>query len=237
MMWAIAGVAVLAIAFAAYSLLRGGGGGQPSAPPPNVATERPTDFPTSIPTEAATAPPAAETLAPAETAALGLPTPPVRCEIQGPCYPSGIPRIGSPAESMADWTNGLPTLRDRAAEKYTASDNTSPTVLEYHVALNASDRVLWEWYWCAASSGVLYKNLSSINLAFKLDGKDVSSSLQNANFTNAPWSCRIYFIALSDWPTGTHRLTTTASITGLVNDGSTDYVPGDYVDDYTVTVK
>ncbi len=45
------------------------------------------------------------------------------------------------------------------------------------------------------------------------------------------------YVALSNWPVGKHHIVTTATFTSKINDGTSDYAPGDYVLDYTVNVQ
>ena len=72
---------------------------------------------------------------------------------------------------------------------------------------------------------------------FILDGKDVTSQMSTTDLPNNGQQCRLILTELSNWPAGSHHLTTTATFTKKINDGTADYDPGDYVLDYTVTVQ
>ena len=150
---------------------------------------------------------------------------------------ASAPKIASADLSKSALTSGTPYLEDRAAEKYQAADSAKPGKLTFTVALKPSDQVIWDYTWCASGQAVLDDNFKSIKLKFVLDGKDVSSQMQTLDQPNAGQQCRLYFTALSDWPTGGHHLTTTATFTGKINDGASDYAAGDYVLDYTVNVQ
>ncbi|HEX8992931.1 MAG TPA: hypothetical protein VF784_14720, partial [Anaerolineales bacterium] len=65
----------------------------------------------------------------------------------------------------------------------------------------------------------------------------VSSQMQTTDVPNNGQQCRVFFASLSNWPAGSHHLTTTATFTGSINDGTSDYSAGDYVLDYTVNVR
>jgi hypothetical protein len=49
--------------------------------------------------------------------------------------------------------------------------------------------------------------------------------------------CRLLYTALSDWPGGEHHLTTQATFTAPVNDGTMEFAAGDYVLEFTVYVR
>jgi len=149
---------------------------------------------------------------------------------------SGAPKLAGKDESMSALTSGKPALEDKAAEKYQASDYAQPGKLTYTVTLKPSDEVVWLYAWCATTQPLLDENFKNIKLKFVLDGKDVSSQMNTADLPNNGQQCRVYFSALSDWPAGSHHLTTTASFTQKINDGTADYAAGDYVLDYTVNV-
>ena len=138
---------------------------------------------------------------------------------------------------MSALTSGKPALEDKAAQKYQGSDFAQPGKLDYTVALQSSDEVIWIYAWCATTQPLLEDNFKSIKLKFVLDGKDVTSQLNTADLPNNGQQCRIYFSSLSQWPTGSHHLKTTATFTQKINDGSADFAPGDYILDYTVNVR
>jgi hypothetical protein len=47
----------------------------------------------------------------------------------------------------------------------------------------------------------------------------------------------VVYAELTDWPAGEHHLSTIATFTAKINDGSADYAAGDYELDYEVFVK
>jgi hypothetical protein len=156
----------------------------------------------------------------------------------GPLPPAaGAPKIGSKDQSTSALTSGAPFLENKAPEKYQASDSAKPGTLTYTVSVKPSDQVIWAYAWCAASQTVLDQNFKSIKVKFVLDRKDVTSQMQTNDLPNNGQQCRLYFAALSAWPTGSHHLTTTATFTDKINDGTADYAAGDYLQDYTVNVQ
>ncbi|MGE5071877.1 MAG: S41 family peptidase [Anaerolineae bacterium] len=150
---------------------------------------------------------------------------------------SGPPTMATTDESKSALQSGKPFLEDKATEKYQASDFAKPGILKYTVSLAPSDEVVWSYVWCATTQATLQKNFKSIKLKFVLDGKDVTTKVSTLDLPNNGQQCRVYFTALSNWPTGSHHLTTTATFANSINDGSADYDAGNYVLDFTVNVQ
>ena len=151
---------------------------------------------------------------------------------------SGAPTMASKSDATTALTSNVPYLEQKASEQYKASDFAKPGTLTYTVTLNPSDQVLWSYSWCTTTQDILNNNLKSIKLKFTLDGKDVPvSNMQVDNTPNGGQACQNTFTALSNWPTGSHHLITTATFTQKINDGTSDYPTGDYILDYTVNVQ
>ncbi|HEY9153051.1 MAG TPA: S41 family peptidase [Anaerolineales bacterium] len=162
-----------------------------------------------------------------------LPTPSVTLQPA-----ASAPSIDSISQSTAAVSSGAPQLEHDAAEQYQASDFAKPGKLTYTVSLSTSDQVLWTYGWCATTTTILNTDLKNIQLKFTLDGQDVPVS--DFATTDSPQNgqqCHTLYVALSNWPVGQHHITTTATFTGQINDGTSDYAAGDYVLDYTVNVQ
>jgi C-terminal processing protease CtpA/Prc len=151
--------------------------------------------------------------------------------------PAGPPTIASQSEAEQALSTSQ-QLEQKAREQYAASDFTQAGTLTYTVNLNESETLVWLYAWCAATQETLEQNFENIELKFMLDGEAVPlSDLATQDLPNGGQQCRIYYTALSDWPSGEHHLSTTATLTGPINDGTADYEAGDYVLDYTVYVN
>src|SRR5215213_3230298 len=151
--------------------------------------------------------------------------------------PSGPPTIASQAEAEQALSTSQ-QLEQKAREQYDASDFTRAGPLTYTINLNESETLVWLYAWCAATQETLEQNFENIQLKFMLDGEEVPlSDLATQDLPNSGQQCRIYYTALSDWPSGEHHLSTTATFTGPINDGTAAYEAGDYVLDYTVYVN
>jgi C-terminal processing protease CtpA/Prc len=151
---------------------------------------------------------------------------------------SGAPTMASKADAATAYSSSTPALEDKASEKYSAPDYSKPGTLKFTVSLTPSDQVMWIYGWCTTTQDILTNNLKSIKLKFTLDGKDVPvSAMQVDTAPNGNQQCQNTYTALSNWPTGSHHLITTATFTTKINDGTSDYSAGDYVLDYTVNVQ
>jgi len=97
---------------------------------------------------------------------------------------------------------------------------------------------LWLYAWCATSTEILKQNLENIELKFELDGEEIPlETFKQDELENSGQQCKLYYTALSNWPEGEHHLSTTATYTSSINDGTADYEAGNYVLDYAVYVK
>ena len=149
---------------------------------------------------------------------------------------SGAPTIADNNTAKAALQANVPPLEAKATEQY-PNGLTTPGTLTYTISLSPADQVIWLNGWCAKTNTILTTNLDNIQFKFSLDGKDVpTSSFVVDNTPQGGQQCHAYYTALSNWPVGRHHLTSTMTVTGKINDGTSDYAPGDYVSDYTVNV-
>ncbi len=149
---------------------------------------------------------------------------------------TGAPKIASKDEAASALSSGTPFLEDKAQQKY--SNNPNPGTYPFTVTLSSTDQVMWAYVWCTMTADILANNLKSIQLKFSLDGKDVPvSDFATAEAPLGGQQCHIWYTALSAWPVGAHHLTTTATFTSQINNGTSNYAAGDYVLDYTVNVQ
>jgi hypothetical protein len=152
--------------------------------------------------------------------------------------PSGAPEIGSSSAATSALTSGTSFLEDKAREKYKGADFGVPGTLIYTIPLTESEDLVWLYAWCAATTDVLKKNFESIDLKFTLDGEEVPLGKFNTeDLENGGQQCRLYYTVLSNWPAGEHHALTAVTFKSTINDGSSDYAPGDYILDYGVYVK
>lgn len=152
--------------------------------------------------------------------------------------PSGPPVIASQADAINALSSNVPLLENNAKEQYQSADFSKPGTLTYTIQLSKSENLVWLYAWCTDTQDTLNQNFQNIHLKFMLDGKEVPLDLfVTQDLPNNGQQCRLYFTALSDWPTGEHHLSTTATFTSKINDGTADYKAGDYILDYTVYIN
>lgn len=152
--------------------------------------------------------------------------------------PSGPPKMASESGASAAFRGGDKFLEDLARENYQSSDYSKPGTLTFTVPLLKDESLVWMYAWCTTTTDILNQNFQNIKLKFMLDGVEVPlDSLANEDLENNGQQCRLYYTALSDWPAGEHHLSITATFARSINDGTSDYVAGDYVMEYDVFVK
>jgi len=152
--------------------------------------------------------------------------------------PSAAPKVASVADAEAAFNSGAAFLEDLARESYEADTFSKPGTATYTVPLDESAPVVWAYVWCAENTDTLAKNFENIQLKFMLDEKEVpTDSFATFELETGGQVCRLIYTSLNDWPIGEHHLVTTATFKAKINDGTTDYEPGDYVLDYKVYIK
>ncbi len=152
--------------------------------------------------------------------------------------PSGAPKVASIEEALSALSGGASFLEGLARETHDAAEYKQPGSLAFTVPLDPSTVAVWAYAWCASDAATLEQNLADITLQFVLDGEQIPLEQFAVYDTDASGkSCRLYYTSLSDWPAGEHHLTTTATFTSAINDGTADFPAGDYVLEYTVYVK
>jgi C-terminal processing protease CtpA/Prc len=152
--------------------------------------------------------------------------------------PSGPPEMASAAAASSALTSGKSFLEDLAREKYDSADYGAPGRLTFTIPLTKTDTIVWLYAWCATSTETLNQNFENIDLKFVLDGEEIPlDKFRKEDLESGGQQCRLYFTALSKWPAGEHHLSTTATFTAAINDGTSDYEAGDYVLDYAVYLK
>jgi C-terminal processing protease CtpA/Prc len=153
--------------------------------------------------------------------------------------PSAPPKIGDAAAVNEALNSGVKQLEEVAKEKYSADDLIKmDQTFTYTIALNKSQDLFWVWGWCAIDQNTLDQNLKDIQLDFSLAGDVVPlDQLQKLDYDSGSQKCTAYITVLSDWQAGENHLSTTATFTTPINDGSADYPAGKQVFDYTVYIK
>ena len=153
--------------------------------------------------------------------------------------PGAAPKVASVTEAEAALTSGVAFLEDFAQEKYDSKTAfAKPGTVTYTVPLAKSAPVIWSYAWCAADAKTLAANFENIQFKFVMDDKEVpTDSFGTFESETGGKVCRLIYTSLSDWSAGEHHLVTTATFKSKINDGSADFVPGDYILGYKVILK
>ena len=152
--------------------------------------------------------------------------------------PSGPPELASPSAAASAFSSGVSFLEGVAREQYEDADYAVPGTLTFTIPLLKEETLLWLYAWCTTTTEVLNQNFENIELKFVLDGEEIPlDQFRQEDRENNGRQCRLYYTALSKWPAGEHHLSTAATFTAPINDGTADYEAGDYVLDYAVFMK
>jgi hypothetical protein len=130
-------------------------------------------------------------------------------------------------------------LEALAQEKYTEQDFAKPGTLPFTIKITDNKPTYFSYSWCAADEKTLQQNFEHIQATLYFNdeklGKDVvhnlSYKLQNGMV------CGDVGALMSDWPAGKYELKAVATFDQKINDGVSDYEPGDYIFVYNVTVN
>jgi len=134
--------------------------------------------------------------------------------------------------------NGAVSLESLASETYTEADYSKPGMLTFTSNVTNDKPVYFSYGWCAKDEATLKQNFEHINLSLYYNetklGTDVVQSLSYSSTDGQ--ACLELGVLMSEWPAGQYHLKAVAVFDQKINDGISDYDPGDYVYKYDVTV-
>ncbi len=161
---------------------------------------------------------------------------PLKSQPKGP-----MPKMETDANAVIKVLSGKDWhyLQALAKEQYSDADSAKPGTLTYTVNITDDLPVYFVYGWCAVDEATLKQNFEHINvkLYFNSDelGKDVVQNLSYKTQDNL--TCLDFGVLMSDWTDGEYKLKAVATFDEKLNDGMSDYEPGDYIFEYNVTVK
>ncbi|MCE7861512.1 MAG: hypothetical protein DYG86_17230 [Chloroflexi bacterium CFX2] len=151
--------------------------------------------------------------------------------------PSAPPKIASQDEAENAFSSAAAFLEDKAREQYSPEEVSQPGVFAYTIPLAKSETLIWGYFWCTTTQEILDQNFSQIEVNFELNDESVPlDKFVIADLPSGATQCRVIYTALSDWKSGEHHLTTSATFKTPINDGMSEYPAGDYVSEYSVFV-
>lgn len=130
-------------------------------------------------------------------------------------------------------------LQALAKEQYTDADYAKPGTLTYTVSITEDQPVYFNYGWCAKDDAILQQNMQHINVKLYFNGDELGKDVvQNLSYKSADnMSCADFGVLTSEWTDGEYKLKAVATFDQKLNDGISDYDPGDYIFEYNVTVK
>ncbi len=124
-----------------------------------------------------------------------------------------------------------------AAEQYSQDDFAKPGTLTYTVTITDDRPTYFSYGWCAVDEETLRQNFDHIAVTLYInDAKFPANSIHNLSFTSNDLQCVDFGVLMSEWPEGKYTLKAVATFDEQLNDGLDDYVAGDYVFIYNITV-
>jgi hypothetical protein len=133
-----------------------------------------------------------------------------------------------------DWVS----LQSLAPETYTDEEYAKPGTLTFSAKVTNDKPVYFNYGWCAKDEATLRQNFEHIAVQIYFnDGKLGSDVVHNLMYTLPDGqNCLDYGLLLSEWPAGEYLIKAIATFDAKINDGFSDYEPGDYVYEYKITV-
>jgi hypothetical protein len=136
-------------------------------------------------------------------------------------------------------SNDYVRLEALAKEQYTVQDFAKPGTLAFTVKITDKKKPTYFSYgWCAADDQTLQQNLQHIKASLYFNGNKLEQDVVHGLSYTLPNNqvCAELGVLMSDWPAGNYELKAVATFDQKINDGTSDYQPGDYVQDYKVDV-
>jgi hypothetical protein len=111
-------------------------------------------------------------------------------------------------------------------------DMSTPGTQEYQVDGKATDRLIWNFSWCAAAEGLLDEILAPLSVDFLIDdavlGGDLLRQYEDIDKGSGD-RCKYWATKLTDWEGGKRvKLQIKYYFEEAVNDGRQDYASGQY---------
>jgi len=124
----------------------------------------------------------------------------------------------------------LPTIWSK--NKLEFVDMTTPGTQEYQADGKTTDRLIWNFSWCAVDQAQLEKALGPLTVAFLIGdtplGEDVVRQYEDTDHKRGD-RCRYWATKLTDWSGGKRlKLAIQYDLAEATTDGRQDYAPGRY---------
>jgi len=133
-----------------------------------------------------------------------------------------------------DWVS----LQSLANETYTQEEYAKPGTLTFTAKVTNEKPVYFNYGWCAKDETILRQNFEHITVQIYFnDGKLGQDVVHPLSYTLTDGqNCLDFGMLLSDWPAGEYHMKAVVNFNQKINDGFSDFDPGDYIYDYKITV-
>ncbi|MEI8133273.1 MAG: zinc ribbon domain-containing protein, partial [Leptolinea sp.] len=117
--------------------------------------------------------------------------------------------------------------------------NADGKLRNYRASLDNSSNLAISEGWCAKDLATLTQNLTQIENVVIIDGKEIDkTNMVFYDYVNdTGWSCQETDVVVSKWSLGDHKVIKKMVFKTKINDGETDFNPGEMGGIYIVNVK
>ena len=139
------------------------------------------------------------------------------------------------ALSDGDWVS----LQELSTEQYTKEEYAKPGTLTFNAKVTNDKPVYFNYGWCTKDEETLRQNLQHISVQIYFNGGKLGDDVVHPlAYTMADGQyCLDFGMLLTDWPAGKYQMKAAVKFDEAINDGFSDYQPGDYVYEYNITVE
>jgi len=158
-----------------------------------------------------------------------------------PLSSTSLPKMEKNVDTVVETLNGenWVSLYALAPEQYTEEEISHPGSHTYTATVTNELPVYFSYGWCTTDEQILQQNFEHISVALFLNNEELGNNdvhVLTYSLSNG-LVCTDFGVMLSDWQAGTYQLRSVATFDEGINDGMADYEAGDYVTEFTVTVK
>jgi len=163
------------------------------------------------------------------------------CLLPGMISLTPTPKMENDTEVVIETLNGgdwIP-LYSLVPEQYSEEEIAQPGVIKYTATITNDLPVYFSYGWCTTDEQILQQNFEHITVELYLNDDKLADNVihvLSSTLTNG-LVCADFGVLLSEWPAGTYNLKSVAIFDEKINDGMADYLAGDYVTEFTVTVE
>lgn len=155
--------------------------------------------------------------------------------------PADMPKVEESPDKTLELLNGQKVVffEDLAKEQYTEEDFAKPGTVTYTAEFPVTETAFLGYGWCAKSVEILSQNLPHMLLRFYLNDQQITTDHFFQFGQEAPDDrvCSTESMVLSGWKPGEYHFRVQATFDEKINDGFSDYEPGDYIIEYDVTAR